>query len=895
MKYLSLILSLTLVFASVPCGGNVSASGIYEDNADSPAYSLLSDLDIMDISECKPSSRVTRAEFCALISRMLNLSGISNGEISFNDVDTSHKHYSDIANVFEWGIISAAAHFRPDDAITSYEAAKMAVSALGYDFLAESKGGWPIGYAAAASSLGLDVASEFTAAAAAELAYDMLNCKLPFIAVVDSNFQYYPGQGDTILQKVWGLNCLTGKITDGQYFGLTNPKGAGEDSVIIDGYLLNKGKFDTDRLIGETVDVYYNNKLVICSVYNHNELNSLCETVYSPQDISCDGGTYEYYSDKSQKNERINLSSAALIVYNGKQDIYNAEHMIPENGYIKFIKNSAGEAEIVIIKDYEQVAVGEIAASEELVSDALFPGTGIILGGDNVSFVNQNGDEAYITDISSGDVLWIAASTDGELTEVIICKDIIIGEYTGKSASGNYVYIDNGEYPAGEYAVNQLANEFTMGEIVTAYVNPYGEIVYFQKSSDTAGREIGYLIESTLMNNGFDKSIHVKILNTDGTIVIKKLAQKFTLNAITFKGDTLTNYTSLPKQAEKPESMQRGIISYYTDDNGDISSVNYSDDNAAAFGGKNTGLYKTGELDGYDDNYIEYKRTGAWITGKSPERIFVKSSTIMFIVPRSQDIGNAEDDNYRVENVSSYSVTKDISNRHLTGYTLSDDSDTSDYVVSQYVLGSSSQSVSATSTLYMVEKLSSKLDKDGVPQAVLTVKSASNTATEFYSEDENYFTNIGLGFGDVVKISADSSRIVKGVLIIYHPGDKELKNVSTFSGSQYTSRKSKSVLTNNTGMGSIAGSYVVGGNVYQKGTSGMNVLPFNTDPLNYNGEELHGYTLKDVKFLLCDTEKETIVSGTTSSIKSFADFGTDCSVAVIETRSGHISSMLIYN
>ena len=44
------------------------------------------------------------------------------------------------------GWISEAASFRPADGITYSEAAKIICSALGYDVVANSRGGYPAGY-----------------------------------------------------------------------------------------------------------------------------------------------------------------------------------------------------------------------------------------------------------------------------------------------------------------------------------------------------------------------------------------------------------------------------------------------------------------------------------------------------------------------------------------------------------------------------------------------------------------------------------------------------------------------------------------------------------------------------------------------------------------------------
>lgn len=892
MKHISILLSLVLILSSAFCVQNVSAQKLSFDNSNNPALILLGDLNIIE-EDFPLNTPLNRGEFCALINRTLNTDWQIIKELPYGDVLENHKYYNDIKAMLEWGIISSSSYFRPDDYITAAEAAKMVISTLGYDFLAASKGGWPSGYIATAASLKLDVASVMTGEACAELVYDMLTCRLSSVTIINSSMQYYPSTGDTLLQKVWGLNLISGKVTDGQYFGITNLNGVGEGKATIGGYLFNIGRFDVDRLIGETIDVYYNKKFEICSVYCYEDKNPASLTVYSPKNISYSNNVYEIYNSKTDRTERITFLPDTLIVYNGKRGYFEPDGMIPENGYMKFIKSSSGNADIIIIKEYKEIVAGDIIPEEFLVSNKLVPGESYDFSDENIIMKNQNGDDAYFSDISSGDVIWIAKSEDNELTELIISKDIIIGEYSG--ISSEYVYIDNGEYSVDSSAMLKLREEFKMGDTITAHINPYGEIVHIEKESDLGGKKIAYLIESALIGNGLQKEIHIKILGTDGSVETKKLADKFNVNLVTFNKDTQSNYSLLPKQSEKPSSMQRGIISYYENKEGLVTSLNYSSDNLESFGGKKADLIQNGVISGYSDNYIQYIRNGYWITAKSPGRIFVKSTTVMFIIPRSEDILEADDSDYRTELVSSYGTTKTIGKRHLTGYTLTNSGDSSDYVVSQYILSSSSQSVSTSSSMLMVEKLSTVCNADGDVKAALTVKNASATSSVFYSDELDYFNNIGLKFGDIIKVSYDSKRNVRGILFIYRPGENAFRNTSTFSSGSYTEKNDKTILTNNTGMGSLAESYLLVGNVYQKGSGGMNLLPLNVDPYAYNAEALYGYTTKSIKFAHCDTENETIKSGVVSSIKSFEDFGNKCSVVVVETRSGHISSMFIYD
>ena len=158
-KFLSIFLVLTLVFgmSALP----VFSSGASGDNG--AHQKLLSDLGITDASDA-PDELVTRGQFALEISRAMGIEKMPAGyKLPYTDVSQSNVYYEGIYNLYAWRVISDSEYFRPNDVITSNEALKIAISALGYDFMALAQGGWPAGYASTASKLGISSMSGRTA------------------------------------------------------------------------------------------------------------------------------------------------------------------------------------------------------------------------------------------------------------------------------------------------------------------------------------------------------------------------------------------------------------------------------------------------------------------------------------------------------------------------------------------------------------------------------------------------------------------------------------------------------------------------------------------------------------------------------------------------------------
>ncbi len=101
---------------------------------------------------------ITRAETVKMICVAGNLElSVSANESIFNDVSVNHWAYKYIYSSTNNKIINGdgTGNFNPDQNITNEEIIKMIVCLLGYNEMAEAKGGYPAGYTAVASQYGI--------------------------------------------------------------------------------------------------------------------------------------------------------------------------------------------------------------------------------------------------------------------------------------------------------------------------------------------------------------------------------------------------------------------------------------------------------------------------------------------------------------------------------------------------------------------------------------------------------------------------------------------------------------------------------------------------------------------------------------------------------------------
>ncbi|MBQ3022710.1 MAG: S-layer homology domain-containing protein [Clostridia bacterium] len=233
MRNLKKTLAVVLAFAMILSMGAISTfayTDVAEGTVVSEAVSILSNLEILTGFEdgtFRPSETVTRAQMAAIICRMLGYEDqakSSMGSTVFDDVAADHwaSGYINVAQAQQIINGYGDGNFGPEDKVTYEQAVKMIVAALGYDLAAQSKGGYPTGYLAIASTKGItksangrvgDAAARSTIAV---LVYNSLEVELMDQTSwsTGSDGDRYGMTGETVLSRYLGVKKYEGVVSE---------------------------------------------------------------------------------------------------------------------------------------------------------------------------------------------------------------------------------------------------------------------------------------------------------------------------------------------------------------------------------------------------------------------------------------------------------------------------------------------------------------------------------------------------------------------------------------------------------------------------------------------------------------------------------------------------------
>ena len=192
-RILALILCFVMVFSLVAVAEETAAtatptattefSDVPSTSPYKEAISTLTGLGIIlgdaGSDTFRPEAGITRAEFCAVVCRALGFNQeAAPTATAFSDVPAEHWASGFVVQGVSKGYINGMGDgtFAPEANIKYEQAVKMVVSALGFDPMAASKGGWPTGYLVVANTYKItEGVSNSTRADVAILIYNALS------------------------------------------------------------------------------------------------------------------------------------------------------------------------------------------------------------------------------------------------------------------------------------------------------------------------------------------------------------------------------------------------------------------------------------------------------------------------------------------------------------------------------------------------------------------------------------------------------------------------------------------------------------------------------------------------------------------------------------------------
>ena len=872
-KLLSLLLVSIMLFASLSFATNAEAENVASAHS-SEQSELLYALDVLDSPDLT-TNLVTRAQFVKYAMKLAGIPLSPYTGAQFEDVQANHEYYDYIMSAVDFGLISVSNRFRPEDTITPTEAIKIIINLLGYDFMAQAKGGYPTGYLQTAQSIDLSKGIDVSVFAMTEydacvLLYNALKVNLPEVSYTgEGASDYYIGSA-TLLEKYRGIIEIMGIVDGVSHYSEYNVNGYGEGRVSINGTIYNTGTLNCDMLYGYDVTAYYNTKekaLITCTPSDTNRVVS----IYAEDIESFTNGVCTY-TDENNKSRSVSVNRDSTIFYNGRLFAYDKLKLIPQSGSLTFVSpNGSGAYSTLYIKSYKTIVVQRTSMSDEyIIVDKYSTSDGCLVGGKlvidpnnaNIVITDQDGNEIPFSSINTGDIVNVAVSDDDKFYELICVKDEILGTYSAYSS--DYIEIDGSRYRLSSALEGKVSDIVSLGKQAIFRLDIDKRVADIVPAV-SVGEEIGYLVIGRVYEQGMTTNLAVRILNLDGIIYDYYLADTFTINGETYK-DFKKAYDK--ERSKDYDSLPCSLVKYTLNADGKIKSLVYSDKE-----GGNGGLYFTNRIDKAND-----AKLSQWYNSIE-NRIIANADTIIIRVPDPVHfVNNIDEERYSVDPASIFFGEDSIKEYKLTGYTTNPDDGMSAYLLAQKIGddGVVKNDVGNEPGTMMVSSVR-KVVINGEPREKLILGSPS-APVEVYSKGENDFSAQGIQGGDLVRVTTNDYKVVTALEIIYKKGSSKLEGNVTSITSNTSTKAYKRII--------MAYPYSFRGDVMD--VVSVDILPeYATDdnifPLYVPGKKVYKY----------DDRLKSVVELSINELHDYKNFEDEKSTIVYHTRYEEIDSIFL--
>ena len=595
---------LTTAFALAPVSGLTSMASTLPEGVAGTRYEepvqLLAALGIMvgdDDGAFRLEDNLKRSEVAKMAIHAIGLEDVaesSKGESKFPDVSVNHWANGYINLATSQGLIIGddRGNFRPDDTITYAESMAIFIRALGYEVMAEDKGGFPNGHIAVGGNIGLtknvlgSTNQPITRGNVAYVTSNSLTIGLMEKTGFGNNASYEVTE-KTLLENKLNVKKLTGQIVAIPATGLAGESNLNKGEIKI-GETVYKTEKNMNNLLGYNV-VYYvredsnGEETVILAMPQKDKNASLEIQADLFEAIGEKNGkkAIEYYETKnSSKTTTASIEDNAKLIFNGKVASLSDEllNMKGKSGRIQLLDTDRnGIYDIVFVTSLYNIVVEEVTSTGKIIDK--YGSKTLKLGEDeNVSFrITKGLQEISIKDLKEFDVLSVAESKDGEVLDIAVSSESVKGKINAKDATG--FYIEGKHY---EVAKN-YPETLSIGTEGIFYLDIEGKIAAVDSQYVTSDN-YGYLIRA-YSSSETEKSTF-RIFTKEGEDKVFEAKDKIKFNA------TASKYASEVVEALKSEGQTvKQLITYTTNSDGKITAIYTSEDNTetgAAQNGKFT-------------------------------------------------------------------------------------------------------------------------------------------------------------------------------------------------------------------------------------------------------------------------------------------------------------------
>jgi len=352
MKNLNKVLAMLVVFMMVV---STVAFASFTDVADTSSYATAIDVDVdlgiikgYEDNTFRPEGEITRAEFAAIVVRLLGQEAQSAGAAAstqFADVPADHWAAGYVNIAVQAGVINGYGNgnFGPDDLVEYQDALTMMVRALGYE-PAIGSAGYPTGYLTKAGDLGLTKNVSGTNGVAAnrgtvaQIAFNALDVPLMTQSGYGTFTQYVINDGysattgttnvkKTLLSENHSTVKVQGTIVSSTDSTSSSTTGTDKVTVDVTNYLYNKfgingmttmevGTSDALAYVGKkcVLFVEYDEFEDVCTIKAMYEAPTDDSVVIDLADVESYTSPAKAYSYVDQQQQTINVPAVTGVV-----------------------------------------------------------------------------------------------------------------------------------------------------------------------------------------------------------------------------------------------------------------------------------------------------------------------------------------------------------------------------------------------------------------------------------------------------------------------------------------------------------------------------------------------------------------------------------------------------
>ncbi len=646
-KLIGLVLALSLCLGAAGISTPASAEQISEET-DRAMQVLRMFSFIPDYYDYNTdlSAKVTRADFVSAIAKIVNMTEYS-GDPYYYDVPQTHWAYKEINALTRGGILNGESDrmFEPDNAITTSEAIKPLVVALGYGDWAEYNGGYPTGYIRAAGRLGIvsgaSDAAELTVGDMLVYLYRAVTASVsePVYFSSDGN-QYRTDQGNTLLSIYHNVYCARGTLRGVN--GITLSGGSLKQGQAMIDDTVYETKIPLDEYIGQKIDVLYesdkygNAKTIVWGAATLGAGDNML-VIDADHNTRFDADSFELtYTLENGRQRSVKLPRDIAVIYNGRIATGNLAEIFNAHKYtLKLVTNGSGSYSTAVVRRYENYYVSNIDASSRTIYDTVGK-TRRELKLDESLYdylsITMNGTAKAFSDIQRNTILSVYISQDKRAAEVHIVNDTVSGAITSVTRDdiGKTLLIDGVEYYMPEESPDA---DVEAGRDVVLYLDDGGQVAYVKLAAGSYTP--AYLYMGQIENYNFSYTIRFKLLNSDGEVLETICASKVTIDGIMYAKNMDEAFERLCSGG----SFKPQFVMLRTNSRGEITVIDTV----------NTGA-------GGEDDVLKvsapYVTNAAYVSGSLENYAVLDNNSKIFFVPNDARLSEAEDREFHVGNKS---------------------------------------------------------------------------------------------------------------------------------------------------------------------------------------------------------------------------------------------------